>query len=78
MLIQAGMDGAEVLHPSHSAEDTLRIRALVDFFGLLPSGGSDWHGATHGHRQLGMMNVPAEWLDRQDAAKAKLDLEAIA
>lgn len=77
-VIQAGMDGAEILHPSHSAEDTVRIRALVEFFGLLPSGGSDWHGQAEGHRQLGMMKVPAEWLDRQDVARAKLEAGMIA
>ena len=43
-----------------------RILALVEHFSLVPSGGSDWHGAAEGPRTLGMMKVPAEWLDRQD------------
>lgn len=71
-MMEAGMDGAEVLHPSHSAEDVVRIRALVDFFGILPSGGSDWHGVTDGVRQLGMMHVPLEWLERQDARREQI------
>lgn len=66
-LINVGLDGLEVKHPSHSAEDMKRLQALVDFFGLLPSGGSDWHGASDGPRRLGNMNVPVEWLERQDA-----------
>jgi predicted metal-dependent phosphoesterase TrpH len=66
-LISAGLDGLEVKHPSHSAEDMKRLQALADFFGLLPSGGSDWHGASEGPRRLGNMNVPVEWLERQDA-----------
>jgi len=33
---------------------------------LVPSGGSDWHGATEGPRRLGIMNVPVDWLERQD------------
>ncbi len=62
-----GLDGIEVKHPSHSPADTTRLRALCDHFGLVPSGGSDWHGAVDGPRMIGMMHVPAEWLARQDA-----------
>jgi predicted metal-dependent phosphoesterase TrpH len=69
-LIAAGLDGIEVRHPSHGAEDTSRLMALTTFFGLVPSGGSDWHGATAGPRVLGALRVPAEWLDRQDALVA--------
>ena len=65
-LIAAGLDGIEIRHPGHSGEDIKRLQALTDFFGLVPSGGSDWHGATEGPRRLGTMNVPAEWLERQD------------
>jgi len=64
---RAGIDGVEVRHPSHSPEDVARLTALVDFFGLVPSGGSDWHGASEGARTLGMMRVPEAWLERQDA-----------
>ena len=77
-MIEAGLDGAEVLHPGHSPEDTVRLRALVDFFGILPSGGSDWHGATEGGRQLGMMSVPLEWLERQDAHRERIGSMAVA
>lgn len=71
-LVAAGLDGIEIRHPSHSGEDTKRLQALTDFFGLVPSGGSDWHGATDGPRRLGMMNVPMEWLDKQDEKVASL------
>ncbi len=64
--VEQGMDGVEVRHPSHSSEDIQRLGALVDHFSLVPSGGSDWHGAAEGPRTLGMMRVPAEWLERQD------------
>jgi 3',5'-nucleoside bisphosphate phosphatase len=65
--VDQGMDGVEVRHPSHSAEDTVRLAALVEHFSLVPSGGSDWHGSSDGPRTLGMMRVPAEWLGRQDS-----------
>jgi predicted metal-dependent phosphoesterase TrpH len=71
-LVAAGLDGIEIRHPSHSGEDMKRLQALTDFFGLVPSGGSDWHGANEGPRRLGMMNVPAEWLERQDERVASL------
>lgn len=71
-LVAAGLDGVEIRHPSHSAEDMKRLKALTDFFGLVPSGGSDWHGASEGPRRLGVMNVPAEWLERQDERVASL------
>ena len=71
-LIAAGLDGIEIRHPGHSGEDIKRLQALADFFGLVPSGGSDWHGATEGPRRLGTMNVPADWLERQDEKVASL------
>ena len=64
--VALGIDGVEVRHPSHSAEDAARLAALVEHFGLVPSGGSDWHGSGDGPRTLGAMRVPAEWLSRQD------------
>lgn len=69
-LVTAGLDGLEVRHPSHSSEDVKRLAALVEHFDLVPSGGSDWHGAMLGGRVLGAMQVPAEWLERQDARVA--------
>lgn len=67
-----GLDGIEVKHPSHSSSDTARLRGLCEQFRLVASGGSDWHGAADGPRTIGMMQVPAEWLARQDAELAVL------
>jgi 3',5'-nucleoside bisphosphate phosphatase len=64
--VALGIDGLEVRHPSHTPDDVARLSALVDHFGLVPSGGSDWHGSGEGARTLGAMRVPAEWLSRQD------------
>jgi predicted metal-dependent phosphoesterase TrpH len=72
--VAVGLDGLEIKHPSHSAEDVKRLQALADFFGLVPSGGSDWHGAADGPRRLGNMNVPIEWLERQDEKVASVAL----
>jgi predicted metal-dependent phosphoesterase TrpH len=69
-LVQQGLDGIEVLHPSHSDNIAQHLDALVDEFDLVRSGGSDWHGATDGPRTLGMMRVPAKWLEDQEARVA--------
>jgi 3',5'-nucleoside bisphosphate phosphatase len=66
-LAAQGLDGVEVRHPGHSAEQTARIAALAEQLDLVPSGGSDWHGNADGSRTIGCMSVPAEWLDRQEA-----------
>lgn len=71
-LVPMGLDGLEVRHPSHSGEDSRRLEALAEFFGLVLSGGSDWHGAGHGTRVLGAMKVPMAWLEAQDARVAKV------
>lgn len=77
-LVAMGLDGLEVRHPSHSGEDIKRLAALAEFFGLVPSGGSDWHGAMAGGRVLGAMQVPAEWLEAQDARVATLRAAVVA
>ena len=65
-LVSSGLDGIEVLHPSHSWDDSQRLDALAAEFELVRSGGSDWHGAVDGARTLGMMRVPAQWLGDQE------------
>lgn len=65
-LASLGLDAVEVRHPSHTVDEIARLATLTDELGLLPSGGSDWHGSTEGYRALGSMKVSAEWLARQD------------
>ena len=69
-LAAVGLDGVEVRHPSHDDGEIGRILSLTERLGLLPSGGSDWHGQQDGSRTLGVMQVPGDWLDRQDARLA--------
>ncbi len=77
-MVSAGLDGVEVLHPSHSAEDCARLQALADFFHLVPSGGSDWHGTTDGPRRLGCMEIPHSWLGVHRARIAARNLVGVA
>jgi predicted metal-dependent phosphoesterase TrpH len=64
-LVGMGLDGVEVIHPSHSAEDRARLLTLARHLNIVPSGGSDSHGGLDGVRVVGAMKVPGEWLDMQ-------------
>ena len=49
-LVKEGMiDGIEVEHPRNSPEDKAECAALCERYGLIHTGGSDFHGANHGH-----------------------------
>lgn len=43
-LVEAGLKGLEVYHPGHSASDIRRLESFCDRYGLLKTGGSDYHG----------------------------------
>jgi predicted metal-dependent phosphoesterase TrpH len=44
LLIKAGLDGIEVVHPSHNEARQEHYRGVVSQYFLLESGGSDFHG----------------------------------
>ncbi len=43
-LIEDGLDGIEVIHPSHNAHQVKFYKGIVNEYFLLESGGSDFHG----------------------------------
>ena len=43
-LIEEGIDGIEVIHPSHSSHQVKFYKGIVNEYFLLESGGSDFHG----------------------------------
>lgn len=60
-LIKAGLDGIEVIHPSHTPQLVEHYRGIVNEYCLLESGGSDFHGGLKGDDQLfGRIGLPAE------------------
>ncbi len=49
-LVKEGMiDGIEVEHPRNSPEDKAECAALCVQYGLIHTGGTDFHGANHAH-----------------------------
>ena len=43
--VECGLDGMEVLYPKYTPEQTALAHEIVEEFGILGSGGSDFHGA---------------------------------
>ena len=62
-LVDMGMDGLEVIHPDHSPENQDFFIRLADELGLLPTGGSDFHGDHKPSVQLGQGRPPYAYLE---------------
>jgi len=66
-LVDAGLMGIEVYHPSHSSKQTKHLEALCVQYGLLITGGSDYHGPSPDSKAqstaLNMMHLPISLLD---------------
>lgn len=65
-LVDLGLEGIEVIHSDHDAAWVEKVAGLAKKFGLLKTGGSDFHGRTKEAISLGMANgrrVPREWFE---------------
>lgn len=69
-LVDAGLVGMEVVHPSHSPEQTESYLELAQEWNLLPSGGSDCHGPG-GKDELfiGRYTIPLAWVEALSEAR---------
>ncbi len=65
---QRGLDGIEVWHTKHDASAVKRYRAMAARYGLLMTGGSDYHGARTPGVTIGSVAVPEEVLGPLDEA----------
>jgi len=73
-IIEAGIDGIEVIHPSHDNGLVEYYRGIVNHYYLLESGGSDYHGGMKGDDSLlGQVTVTA---DAVEAMRRRLYLDA--
>jgi hypothetical protein len=64
-LIRAGLDGLETIHPSHDAMLTRYYHRIARDFGLIETGGSDYHGIRPSDdARFGQVTVPYAWVDR--------------
>jgi predicted metal-dependent phosphoesterase TrpH len=67
-LVDAGLMGVEVYHPGHSRKETKHLEALCVQYGLLMTGGSDYHGPSLEEKSpssttLNMMHLPLSLLE---------------
>ncbi|MCC6614733.1 MAG: PHP domain-containing protein [Anaerolineae bacterium] len=60
-LVPAGLDGVEVYHPENNQTVRLNLSGLAQQYGLVITGGSDFHGsAIKAHARPGMTDPPPE------------------
>lgn len=65
-LMDLGLQGMEVIHSDHDAKLIARFTAMADCFGLLKTGGSDFHGTNKKDIDLGVANgrrIPRAFYD---------------
>ena len=70
-----GLDAMEVLYPLFDDEQTLLAKKLAEEYGLLFSGGSDFHGTNKPDIQLGIgrgdIEVPYEYFEKLSIIRKK-------
>jgi predicted metal-dependent phosphoesterase TrpH len=57
-LISEGLAGLEVWHPEHSQKQTKEFSEQADRYGLVKTGGTDFHGANISSTPIGSVKVP--------------------
>lgn len=66
-LLDAGLMGVEVYHPSHTAKERKELEKLCDRYNLIPTGGSDYHGPSNdgspNGSTLNMLQLPLSLLE---------------
>ena len=77
--VEAGLVGMEVMHSSYDEATVTAAKALADEFGLLYSGGSDFHGSVKpdvqmgvGNREGTVPNIPDEYYEKLRERAQKL------
>jgi 3',5'-nucleoside bisphosphate phosphatase len=68
-LVEQGVDGIEVWHIKHRAEENRRYSAFADEHGLLKSGGSDCHGDGRGDAIMGKVDIPLSVYEALEAGR---------
>ena len=68
------LNALETLYPEFTPEQTREARLIAEEFGLLESGGSDFHGDNKTHIQLGQAKVPAAFLEAMEKNRLKYDM----
>lgn len=70
-LIPLGLIGIEVYYKSSTPEEIQKIKILADKYGLIPTGGSDYHGIEASEVDIGGVEVPLESAEKLMAIAGK-------
>jgi hypothetical protein len=62
MLVEAGLQGIEVFHSEHTPRQSARLLRFAERYGLIATGGSDFHGDNKDGVSLNMLRLPYELL----------------
>lgn len=72
-LTKAGLKGIEVYYSNNRGQDEANVKALANHFGLVATGGSDFHGSVKPHISLGTgrgnLKIPYSVLENVMAEK---------
>lgn len=64
--VPCGLNAMETLYSTYDEETTRMAMAIAEEFGILHSGGSDYHGGNKPHIQMGIgqgnLAIPMEWM----------------
>ena len=69
-LVEAGLGGLECYYSGYTTGTSSWLLALARHFGLIPTGGSDYHGPWRADRELGGVDVPDATVDALRRAAA--------
>ena len=79
-LVKAGLMGIEVMYSNHSTQDEFYARSLAKKYGLMPSGGSDFHGSNKPAIDIGTgrgnLRIPYSYLETL-AASCNFSLQSL-
>jgi len=70
-LVREGLDGIEVWHPKHAPGQIRSLREMTRRMGVIPTGGSDYHGPGRSRHEIGASGVGTAPVDALREAARK-------
>ncbi|ABB23331.1 PHP domain-containing protein [Pelodictyon luteolum] len=71
-LITVGLDGIEIVHPSHDSYKQNYYREIANEYFMLFSGGSDYHGLKdRDDDTFGRVTIPGDWVEKMKSRLVK-------
>jgi hypothetical protein len=68
-MVPLGLKGLEVYHPAHSPEQVKEFERLAERWGLVKTGGTDYHGAREQELTPGSIDLKEDIVDELEAVR---------